>query len=402
MAKVLFIIAGGVAAYKALETIRLLKTAGIDVTGVMTAGAQAFITPLSVTALTGNPTHTALFSMTDEAEMGHIALSRAADLVVAAPATANLLASMAHGLAHDLATTLLLATDKPVMVAPAMNVRMWEHPATQRNVRQLVDDGIRFVGPTEGSMACGETGMGRLVEPHDLVEAILGALAVRDLPLKGRHVLITAGPSVEALDPVRVLTNRSSGKQGYALAHAAQRLGARVTLVSGPVALASPPHVTRVQVESAAQMWAAVEAALPADIFIGAAAVADFQPEALPDKARKVSLVDDDGRLKLKLTPTPDVLASVSQHASRPSLVVGFAAETKDVVTSARHKLVQKKADIIVANDVSPSSGVMGGDHNSVHVVTAQGVENWPQLPKHEVALRLMQLLADRLVKTTL
>jgi len=390
---ILLIIGGGIAAYKSLELIRLLKGKGIGVTAVMTKAAEQFVTPLSVASLSGNKVYSDLFSLTDETEMGHIELSRSADLVVVAPATADLLAKMATGLANDLASTALLATDKPVLAAPAMNVRMWHHAATQRNIRTLTTDGVTFVGPTAGDMACGEFGLGRLAEPVDIVAAIEALLSPQVKPLAGKHVLITAGPTREPIDPVRYISNHSSGKQGYAIAEAAVKLGAQVTLVSGPVALPIPPGVGMTPVTTAREMLAAVESALPADIAIFTAAVADWRVAKVADE--KLKKTSDGTPPSLSFAENPDILKAVATlKKGRPKLVVGFAAETEMVIDHAKVKLAKKGCDLIVANDVSPDSGVFGGDANTVHLVSATGVENWPKLSKSEVATRLMNTLA--------
>jgi phosphopantothenoylcysteine decarboxylase/phosphopantothenate--cysteine ligase len=382
--RILLIIGGGIAAYKALELIREIRRAGGEVTPVLTRGGQQFITPLSAAALAEARAYTDLFDLTDEAEMGHIRLSRSADLVVVCPATADLLAKMAAGLADDLATTLLLATDKPVLAAPAMNVRMWQHPATCANVALLRSRGVEVLDPDIGAMACGEFGPGRLPEVPRIVAAIAARFA--DGPLKGRHVLVTAGPTHEPIDPVRYIANRSSGKQGFALAGACAALGARVTLVAGPVALPTPPGCTRVDVETARQMAAAVEEALPADIAVMVAAVADWATDPAPQKLKKGA----SGPPALALRQNPDILAGLARHAQRPRLLVGFAAETESLVAHAQAKLAAKGADLIVANDVS--GDVMGGDRNRVHLVSAQGVEALPEAGKAEVA----QILAAR------
>ena len=383
--RILLIIGGGIAAYKSLELIREIRRAGASVTPVLTKGGQQFVTPLSAAALAENKAYTDLFDLTDEAEMGHIQLSRSADLLLVCPGTADLIAKMAAGLADDLATTVLLATDTPVMVAPAMNVRMWGHAATRANVAMLRARGVTVLEPDEGPMACGEFGPGRLPEVSRIVAAVAGQFA--DGPLKGRHILVTAGPTHEAIDPVRYIANRSSGKQGYALAGALAALGARVTLVSGPVALQTPPGVTRIDVESAREMAAAVEAALPADAAVMVAAVADWAVEPTPRKIKKGA----GGPPVLKLHENPDILATVSRHARRPKLVVGFAAETNDVIAHAQAKLAKKGCDLIVANDVS--GDVMGGDRNLVHLVSASGVESLAEGSKDEVA----RLLAARI-----
>jgi phosphopantothenoylcysteine decarboxylase/phosphopantothenate--cysteine ligase len=393
--RVLLIVGGGVAAYKALELVRLLRKADIAVSPILTEAGAQFVTPLSLAALAEEKVHAELFNLTDEAEMGHIQLSRSADLVVVAPATADLMAKAANGLAGDLASTTLLATDKPVLMAPAMNVRMWLHPATQRNLATLRADGVSFVGPDNGAMACGEFGPGRMAEPEAIFAAILAALEGGALrPLAGKHVLITAGPTVEALDPVRVLTNRSSGKQGYAIAAAAAAAGARVTLVSGPTALATPPGVVRVDVESAEQMLAACRAALPADAAVCVAAVADWRPDEVFGVKLKKS---HDGPPLVRLVENPDILATLSAHGpGRPKLVVGFAAETNDLEVHARAKLKRKGCDWIVANDVA-QDGIMGGDENEVLLVYPQGTEAWPKASKTEVARRLAARIAEDL-----
>lgn len=391
---ILLIIGGGIAAYKSLELIRELKKRNIGVTAILTKAGEQFVTPLAVAALTGEKAYQDLFSLTDETEMGHIELSRAADLVVVAPATADLLAKMATGLANDLASTALLATDKKVLVAPAMNVRMWHHAATQRNIRQLKGDGVRFVGPGEGEMACGEYGLGRLAEPQEIAAAIDSLLAPGDLPLKGRHVLVTAGPTREPIDPVRYISNQSSGKQGYAIAEAAVKLGAQVTLVSGPVALPIPPGAGMMPVQTAEEMLKAVEQSLPADIAVFTAAVADWRMAAVADG--KIKKKGDGKPQMLSLSENPDILKAIAtRKTNRPKLVVGFAAETDNVIAHAQEKLARKGCDLMVANDVSKENGVFGGDANTVHLVSKSGVENWPELPKAEVAMRLMRKLAE-------
>jgi len=391
--RVLLIVGGGVAAYKSLELVRLLRKAGVAVRPVLTAAGAQFVTPLSLAALCGDKVHTELFSLTDEAEMGHIELSRSADLVVVAPATADLMARAASGLANDLATTLLLATDKPVLMAPAMNVRMWEHPATRRNLATLTQDGVSFVGPAEGAMACGEYGFGRLAEPPEIFESIMTLLAgpAGFRPLNGRRAIVTAGPTAEPIDPVRVLTNRSSGKQGFAIAQALAELGARVTLVAGPVSQPTPPGVVRVDVETAREMLAACEAALPADIAVCVAAVSDWRPEHVSASKTKKTV---HGAPTISLVENPDILATLSRSDARPKLVVGFAAETHEVESYAQAKLARKGCDWIVANDVS-KPGVMGGDENDVAIVTAGGIERWERAPKSEVARRLAQRMAE-------
>jgi phosphopantothenoylcysteine decarboxylase / phosphopantothenate---cysteine ligase len=390
---ILLIISGGIAAYKSLEVIRLLKTAGARVRVIMTRAAKEFVTPLTVASLTGEKVHDELFNLTDEIEMGHIELSRAADLLVAAPATADLMAKMAHGHADDLASTTLLATDKQVLIAPAMNVRMWTHAATARNLAQLKQDGVLVVGPNEGEMACGEFGPGRMAEPAEIVAAIEAALASKSGPLAGKKVLITAGPTREAIDPVRYISNHSSGKQGYAIAEAAARFGAEVALVSGPVEVPAPAGVRLVAVESAVEMLAACERELPCDIAIFAAAVADWR---VADEAGQKIKKDGKGAPALKFVENPDILKTIAKRGSqRPGLVVGFAAETENLIENARDKLARKSCDLIVANDVGKDKNIFGGDQNSVHLVTASGVESWGLLSKHDVAQRLMGRLTS-------
>ena len=392
--RVLLIIGGGIAAYKSLLLIRLLKAERIAVTPVLTRAGAEFVTALSVGALAGETVHQALFDLTDEAEMGHIELSRSADLIVVAPGTADLLAKMAGGRADDLASTLLLATDTPVLVAPAMNVRMWLHAATQRNIAQVQADGVRFVGPDEGEMACGEFGPGRMAEPEAIFEAIRRVLA--DGPLLGRHVLVTSGPTQEPIDPVRFIANRSSGAQGAAIAAALRDLGAEVTFVTGPAQVPPPSGVDVVRVETAMQMRNAVMAALPADAAVFAAAVADWRvANAAGQKLKK----DGSGKPPvLEFAENPDILAHVSKLAEgRPKLVVGFAAETEAVEANAAAKRLRKGCDWIVANDVSPATGIMGGSENTVTLITAEGSEAWPRLPKDEVARRLAARIAAAL-----
>ena len=392
--RILLIIGGGIAAYKALELIRLLKKDGAAVTPVLTRAGTEFVTPLSVSALAGERVHTDLFDLTEEAEMGHIQLSRVADLLVVAPATADLMAKMAQGRADDLASTLILATDTPVLVAPAMNVRMWDHPATRRNVAVLRGDGVRFVGPDEGEMACGEYGPGRMAEPAAILGAVSAALAAG--PLAGKHVIVTSGPTHEPIDPVRYIANRSSGAQGTAIAAALRDLGARVTFVTGPAAVAPPEGVQVVQVETARQMLGAVDAALPADAAVMAAAVADWRvANASGSKIKKVAGA---AVPVLEFAENPDILKSVAQSLDRrPRLVVGFAAETDDVLAHAQAKRARKGCDWIVANDVSPGTGIMGGAENAVTIISAAGVEEWPRLPKDEVARRLAARIAEAL-----
>ncbi|MEH6677469.1 bifunctional phosphopantothenoylcysteine decarboxylase/phosphopantothenate--cysteine ligase CoaBC [Phenylobacterium sp.] len=393
--RVLLIVGGGVAAYKALELTRLLRKAGVGVRPILTSAGAQFVTPLSLAALAEDKVYSELFSLTDEAEMGHIQLSRSADLVVVVPATADLMAKAAHGLAGDLASTTLLATDKPVLMAPAMNVRMWEHAATKRNLATLKADGVAFVGPDEGAMACGEYGPGRMAEPAVIFGAIMGMLeGEAERPLAGRRAIVTAGPTVEPIDPVRYLTNRSSGKQGYAIAEALAALGCEVTLVSGPTALSPPAAVKRVQVETARQMLAACQAALPADLAVCVAAVADWRPA--DEGAVKIKKTGD-APPALRLVENPDILATLSAAGpDRPQLVVGFAAETNDVEAYAQAKLARKGCDWIVANDVSVE-GVMGGDDNTVSIVSATGVERWDKTAKSDVAAKLAQRMAKAL-----
>ena len=391
--RVLLIVGGGIAAYKALELVRLLRKAGVAVRPILTRAGAEFVTPLSLSALAEDKVYQALFSLTDEAEMGHIELSRSADLVVVAPATADLMARAAQGLAGDLASTTLLATDKPVLMAPAMNVRMWEHPATRRNVATLLADGVRLVGPDEGAMACGEYGPGRMAEPAVIFQAVMDALA-GDRPLVGKRVIVTAGPTAEPIDPVRVLTNRSSGKQGYAIAAALSRLGAQVVLISGPTALSAPAGVQRVDIETAQQMLDAVQAALPADAAVCVAAVSDWRPdEVFGIKLKK----GKEGPPTLRLVENPDILAALSASGpTRPKLVVGFAAETNDVEAHARAKLARKGCDWIVANDVS-APGVMGGGDNAVMIIRKDAIERWDRAPKETVAARLADRIAQDL-----
>ena len=389
--RVLLIVGGGIAAYKSLELTRLLRKAGVAVRPILTRAGAEFVTPLSLSALAEDKVYSDIFSLTDEAEMGHIELSRSADLIVVAPATADLMAKAAQGLAGDLASTTLLATDKPVLMAPAMNVRMWSHPATRRNLKTLAGDGVTFIGPDEGPMACGEYGPGRMAEPQAIFDGVMAALATDARPLAGRLAIVTAGPTVEAIDPVRLLTNRSSGKQGYAIAAALAGLGAEVTLVSGPTALAAPPGVTRVDVESARDMLAAAEAALPADIAVCVAAVADWRPRDFGEQKLKKG---SSGPTPIELVENPDILATLSKLTARPGLVVGFAAETHDLEAHAKAKLAAKGCDWIVANDVA-LAGTMGGDDNTVAIVTRAGIERWKRMPKTEIARRLALRIAD-------
>ncbi|HEY5710720.1 MAG TPA: bifunctional phosphopantothenoylcysteine decarboxylase/phosphopantothenate--cysteine ligase CoaBC [Allosphingosinicella sp.] len=387
--RILLIVGGGIAAYKACELIRLCRKAGISVRCVLTAGGAQFITAMTLAALSEQQVYTSLFDLKDEAEMGHIQLSREADLVVVCPATADLMAKMAAGVADDLATTLLLATDKKVLAAPAMNVRMWQHEATRRNVERLRADGVTVLEPYEGEMACGEYGPGRLPEPEAIFAAIVEALGGPG-PLAGRHVVVTAGPTHEPIDPVRVIANRSSGKQGFAIAGALAARGARVTLVAGPVHLETPGGVERIDVETAAEMDAAVRAALPADAAVLVAAVADWRVEPAPAKLKKEA-----GPPALDWQRTPDILAGLAQSPDRPRLLVGFAAETADAAALGADKRARKGADWILANDVS--GDVMGGDANSIHLIDADGVEDWVRMSKAAVAERLAARIADAL-----
>ena len=393
--RIVLIVSGGIAAYKSLELIRRLKEQDIAVRCVLTRGGAQFVTPLSLAALSEDKVYQDLFDLTDEQEMGHIQLSRQADLIVVSPASADILAKMAAGLADDLATTVLLATDKPVMVAPAMNVRMWDHPATQANLATLKARGVSVIGPDEGPMACGEFGFGRLSEPADIVTAIQAALSPdKDLPLKGRKALVTAGPTHEPIDPVRYIANRSSGKQGHAIATALAAQGASVTLVSGPTHLPDPPGVSTIRVESARDMLAACQSALPVDVAIFAAAVADWRIATESD----LKLKKQEGAEcpTLTLTENPDILKTIAQSPSnRPALVVGFAAETGSVVEKAVAKRARKGCDWILANDVSPGTGTFGGDDNTIHFITSSGTEDWPAQSKPAVAVALAGRIAD-------
>jgi phosphopantothenoylcysteine decarboxylase/phosphopantothenate--cysteine ligase len=392
---ILLIVGGGIAAYKACELIRLIRKASMSVRCVLTDGGAQFITPMTLAALSENEVFTTLWDLKNETEMGHIQLSREADLIVVCPATADLLAKMVAGISDSLATTVLLATDTPVLAVPAMNVRMWQHAATQRNVARLRADGITVVDPDDGAMACGEYGPGRLPEPVAIMERIEAALA---LPaegggaLRGKRVLVTAGPTHEPIDPVRYIANRSSGRQGFAIAEAAAAMGADVQLIAGPVHLPTPPGVTRIDVETAREMAAAVDSGLPADIAIMVAAVADWRTaDAAEQKIKKTG-----GALPvLQLAENPDILAGLARDARRPALLVGFAAETENVIAHAQAKLARKGCDWIIANDVS--GDVMGGSDNAVHIVTADGVESWSNLPKDQVARKLMEKIADAL-----
>ncbi|CUK01293.1 DNA/pantothenate metabolism flavoprotein [Ruegeria denitrificans] len=391
--RILLIIGGGIAAYKSLDLIRRLRERGAAVTPVLTRAAEEFVTPLSVAALTGEKAYRDLFDLTDEAEMGHIQLSRSADLIVVAPATADLMGKMATGLANDLASTLLMATDTPVLCAPAMNVRMWDHPATQRNLNQLQADGVRFVGPNEGDMACGEYGPGRMSEPLEIVAAI--EVELGQGPLSGRRVLVTSGPTHEPIDPVRYIANRSSGAQGTAVARALAALGAEVIFVTGPADVPPPLGMQVVKVETAQQMSDAVDAALPVDAGVFAAAVADWRVARASDKKLKKSR---DGMPALEFAENPDILKRVSHmETGRPALVVGFAAETDNVVEHATAKRGRKGCDWIVANDVSPATGIMGGSENAVILISDSGAEEWPRMGKDAVAERLAARIADAL-----
>lgn len=417
--RILLIVTGGIAAYKSLELVRLLKRQGLSVRAVMTQSATEFVTPLSMSVMTEDQVYGHMFDLKEESEIGHIQLSRQADLVVICPATANILAKMAAGISDDLATTILLATDKPVLAVPAMNVRMWNHPATQRNLAQLQADGVHIMDPDEGAMACGEFGPGRLPEPPAVAEricamlghdfdimltsgrspttvpsgaALTGELAHR--PLSGQRILVTAGPTHEAIDPVRYIANRSSGRQGFAIAAAAAALGAEVTLIAGPVHLATPPGVARIDVETAIEMQAEVEKALPVDAAILVAAVADWRAVQAPEQKIK----KDGGIIPaLNLTENPDILASLAKHPNRPKLLIGFAAETEKIVEHAQAKLTKKGCDWIVANDVS--GDVMGGANNAFHIITKDGVESWPESAKDVIARKLIEKVADALAK---
>ena len=395
--RILLIVGGGIAAYKCLELVRRLRERGDTVRVVMTSGAQKFVTALSLGAISGGPVFTDLWALDGTHEIGHIRLSRESDLLVVAPATADLMAKMAGGHADDLATATLLASDKPVLVAPAMNPRMWAHPATRRNAAQLAADGVRFVGPEVGEMAeRGEVGIGRMAEPTQILAAIEGQFVNSDQPLRGVRILVTSGPTHEPIDPVRYIANRSSGRQGHAIAAAAARAGASVTLVSGPVAIPDPPGVAVVPVETARQMLAAAEAALPVDVAVFAAAVADWRSGG--EAHEKIKKVKGTAPKSLDLVENPDILRALSQVGpKRPKLVIGFAAETQDLLANAKAKLAAKGCDWIVANDVSPAAGVMGGTANTVHLLSAAGTEDWPKLSKDEVAERLVNRIAKSL-----
>jgi len=395
--RVLLVISGGIAAYKSLELIRRVRERGGDVRCILTRAGAEFVTPLSVAALSENKVYGDLFSLTDEAEMGHIRLSREADVLVVAPASADLMAKMATGRADDLASTALLATDKRVLIAPAMNVRMWEHPATQANLATLRAQGILTVGPNAGDMACGEYGPGRMAEPAEILAAIESFFSA-GARLSGRRALVTSGPTYEAIDPVRYLANRSSGRQGHAIAQALSRLGAETTLVTGPTRLADPAGVDVVHIESAEEMLAACRTALPVDVAVCAAAVADWRVA----KTSEQKLKKNGTAPKLALTANPDILANLAAAGnSRPRLVVGFAAETENLIAHATAKLTSKGCDWIVANDVSPGTGTFGGEENSVHVIDAAGVDSWPRLSKDDVAARLAARIADYLESTS-
>ncbi|WLS03995.1 bifunctional phosphopantothenoylcysteine decarboxylase/phosphopantothenate--cysteine ligase CoaBC [Shinella oryzae] len=394
--RILLVISGGIAAYKSLDLIRRLRERGAEVRPVMTSGAQHFVTPLAVGALSSGHVYTDLFSREDEQDVGHIRLARDCDLIVVAPATADLMAKMANGLADDLASTVLLATDRPVLLAPAMNPKMWSHAATRRNVETLRRDGLAFIGPNAGEMAeSGEAGAGRMAEPLEIVAAVERLLDGGGKPLAGRKAVVTSGPTHEPIDPVRYIANRSSGRQGHAIAAALARLGAEVTLVSGPVTIPYPPGVTVIRVEQASEMLAAVLGALPADIAVMVAAVADWRV-ATPN-AEKIKKQPGEGPPPLMLSENPDILKTIGHHARRPTVVVGFAAETQDVENNGRVKLQKKGADLIVANDVSPETGIMGGTTNSVKLITADGITAWPELSKDDVADRLAGWIAERL-----
>ena len=396
--RILLIITGGIAAYKSLDLIRRLRERGASVRPIMTKGAQELVTSLAVGALAADHVFTDLFSRQDEQDVGHIRLARDCDLVLIAPATADLMAKMAHGLADDLASTVLLATDRPVLAAPAMNPKMWTHPATKRNMETLRRDGIRFIGPVAGEMAeSREAGTGRMAEPLEIVAAAEALLDDGPKPLAGRKAIVTSGPTHEPIDPVRYIANRSSGRQGHAIAAALARLGADVTLVSGPVTIPDPAGVRMVHVERAEEMRDAVLAALPADVAVMVAAVADWRVASAADQ--KLKKHPGESIPTLALTENPDILKTVGHHTTRPKLVIGFAAETQDVEANAKLKLDRKGADLIVANDVSPSTGIMGGTRNSVKLIRRDGIEQWPDLSKDEVAVRLAALIAEQLMR---
>ena len=399
--RILLIVGGGIAAYKCLELIRRLREREASVRVIMTEAAKNFVTPLSLASLSGDKVYDDMFDLTDETEIGHIQLSRDADILMVAPATADLMAKMATGQCSDLATTCLLATDKPVMIAPAMNVRMWEHAATRRNLATLRADGVHVVGPNDGDMACGEYGPGRMAEPNEIADALSDVLdsPLGDLEgprLQGKTILITAGPTREPIDPVRYIANRSSGKQGYAIGAEAAKLGARVIIISGPTRLMPPPGAEVIPVETAEEMLQAVKDELPVDVGIFAAAVSDWRTASAADQKIKK---DGSGTVpSLELTENPDILATIAKSKKdRPGLVIGFAAETENVIENAQKKLKNKGCDWVVANDVSPDTGVMGGDENTVHLVTSNGVEDWPLMDKSDVAARLMDRVCDEL-----
>ncbi|MCR9177176.1 MAG: bifunctional phosphopantothenoylcysteine decarboxylase/phosphopantothenate--cysteine ligase CoaBC [Alphaproteobacteria bacterium] len=394
---ILLIVGGGIAAYKSLDLVRRLRERGATVRGVLTAGGAQFVTPLALSALTEAKVHQELFDLTDEAEMGHIQLSRSADLIVVAPATADLMAKMTAGMCGDLASTLLLATDTPVLIAPAMNVRMWEHPATQANLSTLVTRGIRVIGPNEGNMACGEFGPGRMSEPLEIVAAIDQVLGTPSGPLAGKRAIVTSGPTHEPIDPVRYIANRSSGKQGHAIAAALAEAGAAVTLVSGPTQEPNPAGVTVVPIQTAREMLAACQSALPADIVVCAAAVADWRVASEGTQKLKK---DGGGPPSLVMAENPDILATLAQPgAARPDLVIGFAAETENVLEHAAAKRIRKSCDWVLANDVSATTGTFGGDKNTVHVVTAEGVTAWPAMSKRDLGKRLARQIAEVLAQ---
>jgi phosphopantothenoylcysteine decarboxylase/phosphopantothenate--cysteine ligase len=393
---ILLIISGGIAAYKSLDLIRRLRERGAKITPIMTKASQEFVTPLAVGALSASHVFTDLFSRQDEQDVGHIRLARGCDLIVVAPASADLMAKMAHGLANDLASAVLLATDKPVLIAPAMNPKMWDAKPTQRNVAQLKADGIAFIGPMRGEMAeSGEAGLGRMAEPLEIVAAVEAALNQGPMPLKGKKLIVTSGPTHEPIDPVRYIANRSSGKQGHAIAAALAKLGADVTLVSGPVTIADPSGVKVIHVERAEEMRDAVLAALPADAAVMVAAVADWRVSGASDQ--KIKKQPGDAPPSLSLTENPDILKTIGHHEQRPKLVIGFAAETQNVEENGKAKLIRKGADIIVANDVSPESGVMGGDLNRVKLISHDGIVTWDEMSKQAVAEKLAALIAERL-----
>ena len=396
--RILLIVSGGIAAYKSLELVRRIREAGGSVRAILTESGAQFVTPMSLGALTGDTVYQDMFSLTDEADMGHIRLSRDADLLVVVPATADIMAKMANGLASDLATTALLATDKPVMIAPAMNVRMWDHPATQTNLKTLKARGVHVIGPGKGDMACGEFGMGRMAEPAEILKAISGFFLAGDR-LKGRRALVTSGPTHEAIDPVRYIANRSSGKQGHAIAAALATMGAETTLVSGPTQLSQPAGVRVIEIQSARDMLAACEESLPADVAVCAAAVADWR--VADEAGQKIKKSTGEPPPPLTLTENPDILKTLASMGNRrPGLLVGFAAETENVVENAKRKLQTKECDWIVANDVSSGTGTFGGDDNTVHLVSTDGAEDWPRASKPEVARRLAARIADRLEAT--